>query len=307
MTNFHAWKRRIWGPDYPFENGPPYRDPGTGAPILPGGVTTGPFNGIDDDGPAGPGNPITLTFSGTATDTLNVGVLILDQSAGAPEGGRWAGATITVQNGATADAVAAALAARFDAYSWPGMLPVGVAGAALTFTPQAAGTLEGWVIYSPAGAGVSRINFAGELPETPGDFVFVNAATCEIGIAVGNNVNDAVFVPTTFIDSLSGPTPVDKAFLKEMARRLAPLCPVQTSQPPPPPGDFVQGPYQTKGKKYWIQRDAGEWFVWFDIVPEQGDNQPDTRTPIQAYLDDPAHAEFAPAIRRKAQGFGWEG
>lgn len=156
MTKYHEWKRRLWGGEYPIENGPPYRDPATGAPILPGGAQGGPLNGMDDDGPQ-TGNPVVITFTGTLTANTIVTVLIDDQTASAPAGGRWVGAeTPTMASGATAAQVASQIAANFESRSWPGWVSAVAVGDQVTFTPQAAGTATGFALYEGV-AGVAAI------------------------------------------------------------------------------------------------------------------------------------------------------
>ena len=148
MTALHSWKRRLWGPSYPLENGPPYRNP-DGSPLFPGGAQGGPLNGMNDDGPQ-TGNPVVLTFTGTLTADTQVAIFILDQTAGAPSGGRWVGAEITAASGSTATQVGDLIAADFNARSWAGWTGATNALGAVTFTPQAAGTAQGWVLYKNA-------------------------------------------------------------------------------------------------------------------------------------------------------------
>ena len=183
------------------------------------------------------GNPVVITFTGPATGDLTVGVLIHDETAGAPPGGRWVGATAAIKDVETADEVATKIAADFTARNWDGWVSAVAVGATVTFTPQAAGTATGYVLYAPA----SSVRALG-----------------------------------------ADPTPV-----------------------PVPGGDFVKGPSKTKGHTYWIQREAGMWYVWFDVDPDP--TTPDVRFALEAFLDDPAHDEVSPAIRRKARNFGYEG
>lgn len=146
MTNYHAWKRRLWGPDYPVENGPPYQDPATGAPMLPGGAQSGPFLGIDDDGPDTANSP-AITFSGTATDPITVVVFINDTTA-ASGGQQWVGASVTVPGGTTANALALALEADFEARNHTGWIDADVSGGQITFNAQSAGNATATVLYA---------------------------------------------------------------------------------------------------------------------------------------------------------------
>ena len=152
MTKYHEWKRRLWGGDYPIENGPPYRLP-DGSPVFPG-ASSGPVNGVDDNGPA-TGNPVVITFSGTATDDTEVLVIIDDNTASAPAGGRVVGANIVAASGSTANQIGDLIAADFNARAWPGWIGASNAGGVVTFTPQAAGSATGQVFYSTAPGGSS--------------------------------------------------------------------------------------------------------------------------------------------------------
>ena len=149
MTAFHAWKRRLWGPDYPFENGPPYLT-SDGGPMLPGGIQTGPYRGVDDDGP-NTGNPVVLTFTGTASGPLTVGVMIRDEI------GIWVGAAATFATGATADEIGAAIAADFNARNWIGWISAVNALGVVTFNPTGIEDAQGWAIYAPATVGVTQM------------------------------------------------------------------------------------------------------------------------------------------------------
>jgi hypothetical protein len=141
MSNFHAWKRRLWGPDYPFENGPAFIDPNTGNPMLPGGAQSGPLNGIDDTVEAVPANTIDVTFTGPATADTDVALLVYDTGAANPEG-KWTGCIVTVADTSDATAIAAAVAAAFDAQNWNGFLDCGVAAGVVTLKLSGAGTID---------------------------------------------------------------------------------------------------------------------------------------------------------------------
>ena len=159
MTAFHAWKRRLWGPDYPFENGPPYLT-SDGRPLLPNGIQTGPYQGVDDDGPFSAGHPVVLTFTGTATGPLTVGVLIREEDSGL-----WAGASATFDTGATADDIGEAIAADFTDLNWDGWASAVNALGVVTFTHTETANSEGWVIYAPAKAGAFQTGGGAPVPE----------------------------------------------------------------------------------------------------------------------------------------------
>ena len=144
MTKYHEWKRRLWGGDYPIENGPPFQDP-DGNPVWPG-LNTGPLNGLDDDGVVS-GNPVVLTFSGTLTADTRVFVVIIDETASAPPGGRFVGANIVAPSGSTAAQVGDLVAQDFNARNWSGWISAVNAAGVVTFTPVAAGTAFGEAYY----------------------------------------------------------------------------------------------------------------------------------------------------------------
>ena len=91
-------------------------------------------------------------------------------------------------------------------------------------------------------------------------------------------------------------------FYPRLEKQHAELQGTNPAPIPTLPPDFVEGPFSTKRKKYWIQRERGLWFVWLDVLAPR---RPHARDDLQEYLDDPANAEFAPGIRRKARSLGW--
>ena len=142
MTNFHAWKRRLWGQNYPIENGPPLLD-GSGAPIIPG-TGPGPYAGLSDDGPTAPGNPVVLTLAGT-TNADGVIIVMLAEADGS-----WTQVNWIFNPGETAADIASLLALAFDLLNPTGWDPVTTVGGAITFTPDTARTVSGYVLYGPA-------------------------------------------------------------------------------------------------------------------------------------------------------------
>lgn len=146
--SYHAWKRRLWGSDYPIENGPPFLD-GTGAPIFPG-TTSGPLGGLDDDGPALGVNPAVVTLSGTATGPGTIIVMLAEAD------GSWAQANWIFDPGDTAADIAGLLALAFDALNPTGWEETTAVDGAITFTPDTARTVSAYVLYGTANLSASQ-------------------------------------------------------------------------------------------------------------------------------------------------------
>lgn len=133
MTSLHAWKRRIWGPDYPFENGPPQLD-SAGLPIVPDGKPT-PFNGISHIQDAPPLASFDITFSGTSgSDEMTVVLWV-------KTGSRWVGCSALIPPGATATIVADLVRDAFNAQSFAGFNTATAAVGVLTLS-VASGTID---------------------------------------------------------------------------------------------------------------------------------------------------------------------
>lgn len=110
MTNFHAWKRRIWGPDWPGENGPPFRD-AAGVPIPPSNLAPGPVNGADDTVGAVGAPSADITFTGTLTQTTEILIVIQYET------GQWASLRTILSGGNTATDIAATFAGIYGGAS----------------------------------------------------------------------------------------------------------------------------------------------------------------------------------------------
>ena len=137
--SYHAWKRRLWGPDYPIENGPPFLDR-KGTPIIPG-TGPGPSAGLSDDGPIAPGNPVVLTLAGT-TNAAGAIIVMLAEADGS-----WTQVNWIFNPGETAADIASFLVLAFNTLNFTGWDPATTNGGAITFTPDTARTVSAYVLY----------------------------------------------------------------------------------------------------------------------------------------------------------------
>ena len=165
---------------------------------------TRPANGSDTYGGltltnAGlPANAGSITASGSVDEPLQIGVLLF-ADAPALQGG--VGGTTQVAQGATLDAVAAAVSALLA--SLDAILSTST-GAVTDYNLQSAGTINiAFIQIGPgAGAATSAPIYLGTAPDG-GEYVWLRPQpTCELGLSSDDNIQNATWVPTTWIQDL---------------------------------------------------------------------------------------------------------
>ena len=75
----------------------------------------------------------------------------------------------------------------------------------------------------------------------------------------------------------------DYGFYIRRAREVAEGTVAGGGGQPVPPPDQVYGPYTSGTTTYWIQRENGICYVWFDV---DADPDPDVRQPVADFLAD---------------------